>query len=238
MSRNFELLKKLDREWAIPAVDKSEPDLLEPAGLRPSVGAHTYEELNKLGQRLFLAGEHTSRCVLFTGAAPGVGCSWIAVHTAHVLCSQTTAQVCLVEADGARAGICEHLGIANGAEFTEGPAAADNPLRASDRKVGGNLWVLPVAVGLPSRQRVEAQLLRLRREFDFVLLDAPPVGNSRSLTLGTLADGAVLVLKAGRTPRSAVRLAVEELETAGIKVLGTVLNQREYPIPDTIYKRL
>jgi non-specific protein-tyrosine kinase len=236
MSRNFELLKKLDREWAIPAADKSEPDLVEPVGLRPSVGARTYAELNKLVQRLFLA-EHNSRCVLFTGAAPGVGCSWVAIHTAHVLCSQTTAQVCLVEADDARAGIREHLGIANGAESTE-PAAADDPLRASDRKVGGNLWVLPVAVGLPFRQRVEGQLFKLRREFDYVLLDAPPVGNSHSLTLGTLADGAVLVLKAGRTPRPAVRLAVEELESTGIKVLGTVLNQREYPIPDTIYKRL
>jgi Mrp family chromosome partitioning ATPase len=64
------------------------------------------------------------------------------------------------------------------------------------------------------------------------------VVGSSSLTLGTLADGVVLVLKAGHTRRPAVHLAITELEGAGVKVLGTVLNQRDYPIPDAIYKRI
>ena len=90
-----------------------------------------------------------------------------------------------------------------------------------------------------SRPRVEARLLELRNQFDHVLVDAPPVAASSGfLTLVTLAEGVVLVLKAGHTRRPAVLLAIEELETAGVKVLGAVLNQREYPIPEAIYKML
>jgi len=58
------------------------------------------------------------------------------------------------------------------------------------------------------------------------------------LNAAILADGAVLVLKAGHTRRPVARLAIAELEAAGVKILGTVLNQRDYPIPEAIYKRI
>jgi Mrp family chromosome partitioning ATPase len=48
----------------------------------------------------------------------------------------------------------------------------------------------------------------------------------------------VLVVKAGETRRDAVRSAIQQLESAGAKLLGTVFNQQEDRIPDAIYKRL
>jgi len=244
MSRNFELLEQLDKERRGAAADyREERDLTTPAALRPNRGTRTYAELNKLVQRLFLSGPTPSRHVVFTGAGPGVGCTWICVHTTKVLCSQTAGSVCLVDTNTSSSSVREHFNLPNGPGFFEA-LVQDGPIHAFTQKVGNNLWVVP-ADGSPatavvrSRQRVEARLLELWRQFDYVLFDAPPAaGSSGSLTLATLADGVVLVLKAGHTRRHAVRLVIGELESTRVKVLGTVLNQREYPIPDPIYKRL
>ncbi len=56
--------------------------------------------------------------------------------------------------------------------------------------------------------------------------------------LGAVSDGAVLVLKANSSRKETARNAVQELQTAKVRVLGAVLNQRTFPIPDAIYNRL
>jgi len=244
MSRNFELLDQLEKERRNAlATYGPGPDLTTPAGVKPNVGTRTYEELNKLVQRLFLSGRTPRRHVVFTGAEESVGCTWICVHTAEVLCCQTAGSVCLVDTNRGSPGIREHCDVTTGAGFAEA-MVEDGPMHTFARRVGSNLWVVPAGdcstVHIVfSRPRVEARLLELRRQFDYVLLDASPVAaSSEFLTLVTLSDGVVLVLKAGCTRRPTVRLAIEELETAGVRVLGAVLNQREYPIPEAIYRRL
>ena len=193
-------------------------------------------------QRLFLSGPTPSRQLVFTGTGPGVGCTSVSVHTTEVLCSQTTGSVCLVDTNMNSSGFREYFNLPDGAGFTDA-LAQDGPVDRFVRRVRRNLWVLtggnPAKELVSFRPRLEACLLKLRGQFDYVLLDTPPVATgSGSLTLATLADGVVLVLKAGHTRRNVVRMAIAELEAAGVKVLGTVLNQRDYPIPEVIYKRL
>jgi Mrp family chromosome partitioning ATPase len=51
-------------------------------------------------------------------------------------------------------------------------------------------------------------------------------------------DGVLLVLEAGKTRRHVAIRAKKELEEAGGKLLGVVLNKRRYHIPERVYKRL
>jgi len=236
MSKNFELLRQFEGEWRSPAVD----DHLEPLGPAANLGVkivgRTYDELCRLVHRLFQPGADAARCVLFTGAAPSVGCTWVTAHTAKVLCSRTSAQVCLVGMDTHEHQLREHFDYCN---------AGESDLRSPQpQRIATNLWIL-TADKLHSKdiasspQPQEALLTDLRRRFDYVLLDAPAVAsNSLASSFGAFIDGAVLVLKARHTRRPVVQLAVERLESAGVKILGTVLNQRDYPIPQSIYKRL
>jgi Mrp family chromosome partitioning ATPase len=242
MSKNLQLLEQLDQERRRTLADcRGEPDFT--SALRPNIATRTYHELDKLVQRLFLSGPTLSRLVVFTGAAPGVGCTWISVHTAEVLGCQASGSVCLVDASTSSTGARERFNIPNGRGFADA-LTQNEPIDSFSTRVGSNLWIVaatgkPAASDVFSRRRVEARLLELRRQFDYVLIDTPSVAaSSDSLTVGALADGAVLVVKAGHTRRPAVRLGIEELERAHVKVLGTVLNQREYPIPEAIYKRL
>ena len=56
--------------------------------------------------------------------------------------------------------------------------------------------------------------------------------------LARFAEGVVLVLKANSSRRDSTRDTIQELRASNVRVLGTVLNQRTFPIPDRIYKHL
>ena len=90
-----------------------------------------------------------------------------------------------------------------------------------------------------SSDRMRAILPELQREFDYVLIDAPPIeSGDDSIILGRGAEGIVLVLRANTSRREAARKAVQNLESANVRVLGAVLNRRTFPVPESIYRKL
>jgi Mrp family chromosome partitioning ATPase len=79
----------------------------------------------------------------------------------------------------------------------------------------------------------------MRTAFDYVLIDAPALSTCNdAILLGGLSDGVVVVLKANTSRRETARKAVQDLHAANVRVLGAVLNQRTFPIPEAIYKKL
>jgi Mrp family chromosome partitioning ATPase len=55
--------------------------------------------------------------------------------------------------------------------------------------------------------------------------------------LGQLADGVILVLEAHTTRKAAARKIKESLG-AQSRILGIVLTERRFPVPERIYRRL
>jgi Mrp family chromosome partitioning ATPase len=75
--------------------------------------------------------------------------------------------------------------------------------------------------------------------FHRVVIHSSPLGVAGdSLPLGRWTDGVVLVLEAHSTRREAARRAKENLEMADVRMLGVVLNNRTFPIPESLYRRL
>jgi Mrp family chromosome partitioning ATPase len=58
------------------------------------------------------------------------------------------------------------------------------------------------------------------------------------IALGSSSDGIIVVLKANTSRRETARQALQEIQNAKTRVIGAVLNQRTFPIPDSIYKKL
>jgi len=82
-------------------------------------------------------------------------------------------------------------------------------------------------------------MTELRTQFDYVLIDTPAIASSNDATvLGSSTDGLVMVLKANSSRRESARGAIHDLRAAKVKVLGAVLNQRTFPIPQAIYDKL
>ena len=120
------------------------------------------------------------------------------------------------------------------------------PIRKYVQKLSTpNLWFLPSGrnsapmAAVTSSSRLASRILELRQEFRFALMDSPPVNiYSDALPLVQAADGVILVVAANSTRRDAACKAKACFESAGANVLGVVLNNRTYPIPQTIYNRL
>jgi len=109
----------------------------------------------------------------------------------------------------------------------------------------GNLWTVPPGVvtaeaeGVPTSDRLRSRIVELGDEFDHLLINAPPAGSSAdAVLLGQIADGLILILEANSTRRETARRVTETLEAAKITVLGAVLNNRTFPIPEALYRKL
>lgn len=78
---------------------------------------------------------------------------------------------------------------------------------------------------LLSGVRMRALLQELIKRFDLVILDTPPVlATADARILGGIADGVLLVVRAGQTERLAAQRAQHQLTQAGARLLGVVLN--------------
>jgi Mrp family chromosome partitioning ATPase len=76
-------------------------------------------------------------------------------------------------------------------------------------------------------------------EFEYVVIQGPAAGaSSEAALLGQLTDGIILVLGARKTRRATAQSIKETLEAAHCRILGTVLMERTFPIPERIYRRL
>ena len=96
----------------------------------------------------------------------------------------------------------------------------------------GNLRLLPSGSPTPNisallhSPRARQFLTRVRREFQMVIIDSPPMLNMPDArVLGRMADGVVLVVRSAQTTREAAAAAAQRLKEDGTRVLGTILNE-------------
>ena len=197
---------------------------------RRSVAGEEMRLLRAALQRISKAGGQS--CVAVTSALPGEGKSTVALGLAAVL-ARAGRRVLLVEADLRRPTISEILGLAPApgldewltADLTRIPVRRMGPGGFFLLVAGGRQVKNPEGLGTPA---MEALLGGARRDFDFVLLDTPPVLSVADTTLlQDLLDGLLVVVRSRVTRRDAIVEAVRRFDPG--KILGMVLNDhRDY----------
>lgn len=69
-------------------------------------------------------------------------------------------------------------------------------------------------------------LNELSKDYRYVFVDAPPLGLvSDAEKIGSMCDGAILVIRSGEITRAEVKNSIKKLERSGCKILGVVLNR-------------
>ncbi len=186
---------------------------------------------------LFASGARTQcQVVVVTSPEKGDGKTTVSINLAVAL-ARTNRRVVLVDGDLRRPRLYQVFDLPT----TWGLAALLNEKEQiqdveADRvavatEVNG-LFVIPtasVADGEVSTmlhsERMRQLIRRLRRDYDVVLIDTPPMlAVSDARVLGSLSDWALLVLRAGKTTREKAAAAQDCLGDDGIPVVGTVLN--------------
>jgi hypothetical protein len=114
------------------------------------------------------------------------------------------------------------------------------PIRQFAQRIHKNVWSVPArSAGSDScdRSSLCKYMAELRREFEYSIVAAPaPCVSSTALEMARFADGIILVLSAQHTRRVTALKVKNAL--GRVRLLGTVLSDREFPIPTSIYRRL
>jgi Mrp family chromosome partitioning ATPase len=246
MSRNFELLLQAEQLLgaAVPKMPRAAVDREETHAAAASVAdldEPGHEEMLRLVQQVFFSANGSApRQVVFCGVDNDEGSSLICQRTGRVLAAQTSRPVCIADASRRSRSARGLFEVGPGPFIVEAGRSA----REQCRKLGENLWLAPASAletdnGSASVSDLRLRLEALRREFDYVLVDAPPAAlYSHTALLGQAADGIVLVLEANATRRIAAKKVKETLEGSSVRLLGTVLNNRTFPVPEKLYRRL
>lgn len=249
MSRNFELLHEAGRvqEMLRQRLEvTASPSVVVGGTPAVQIDGLAREEVTKLVQSLFLMnGPQRTRQVVFVGTEPGNGTSWMCAHAGEILAAQAVGSVCVVDCNVVSPTLHEQFHVQNHFGLADALLGTESIRQYVQQLSRPNLWLLSGGSqneksreGL-TQETMRRRMLELRAEFDFVLLDVAPLslGNYAAI-LGSWCDGVALVVKANSTERKGARQAVKDIQAANAQVLGAVLNQRTFPIPEGIYNRL
>ncbi len=204
------------------------------------------EESLKLVQRLFLTpGQPRPKAAMFAAIDSGNGCTRLCATVAESLAENVSGSVCLVEGNFRSPSLPSVFGIDNHHGLADS-LRQQGAIRQFAKQMGReNFWLLSSgllrrdSLSLLNCDRMKERVAELRKEFDYLLIDAPPLNAyADAMVFGQLVDGVVLVLEANATRREVALRVTERLRAAKIPVLAAVLNKRTFPIPTVLYKRL
>ena len=197
--------------------------------LDQEISAQSREQYRRLAASLHHAqATNGTKVIMVTSAAVGEGKTLTSSNLALTLSESYQKRVLLVDADFRRPsvhavfGVPSHNGLADG-------LMSDNQ-RVQVCQFSERLSVLPG--GQPSSDPIAAltsermrQLVDEAREnFDWVILDTPPVTLLTDASLvASITDGAVIVVKAGSTSCDLVERTVQALGRE--RIFGVVLNR-------------
>ena len=207
----------------------SDPEL---AGMPSLNGRHTpaAEGLRKLRTNLrFVGVDKPLQSFVVTSANEGEGKSTIAANLAALLADSGRPTV-LIDADMRRPRVATLFEMDNSVGLSQVlVGAADLP--SSLIAVKDNLDLLPSGQTPPNPSELVGSdrmrlLIRELSKTRVVVIDAPPLlPVTDAALLSTGVDGALLVVGYGKTHKEHVALAARNIEEAGGRLLGFVLNQ-------------
>lgn len=170
------------------------------------------------------------KTILITSPNQGNGKTTIASNLALSI-SQGEQEVVLVDADLRRPAIHKVLGIEKSpglSELIRNKITIDSAVRQ-----WGDEGLKVVTTGnVPSNvteivgsKRIGAILGDLRRDFEIVIVDAPPLIIADAYNLATRVDGVILVMVPGETTVEQARTIKEQLDRSNAHLLGIVFNK-------------
>jgi hypothetical protein len=227
------------------------PPIVAPWNDRVIDGSHAWtpanfarEQIRGLVRQVFFSNaSQPVRQVVISGADSQTDVSSICRQVGEALAAETQAGIAVVGCGAEILDAAETEQPFGGRRMVEGQASRPQA------SVKSNLWFISNsgvanAKRSPFRSNAEshvayARLAELRREFEYSIIASAPAGESSdAAAMGQLADGVVLVLAANRTRRATARRIMDSLRTARVHLLGLVLSDRTFPIPEGIYRRL
>ncbi len=188
--------------------------------------------------------DHPPQVILVTSALPREGKTTAAANLAVTL-AQLGDKTVLVDADLRKPGVGRLLNLGTGkyaglSSYLAGVSTLD--LVTVPHPVIPNLAAIPTGplppnpADLLSSHKLTEAIAELRTKYKFVVIDSPPImAATDAVILSVLADGVLLVVRSGETPKEAFTRTRDLLVSVKCHLLGVVLNAVDSSAPDYYY---
>jgi capsular exopolysaccharide synthesis family protein len=207
-------------------------------------GGAVTEEYRAVRTSLLAQNPDERFCYLITSANVGEGKSVTAANLALVMAERIDRRTILVDCDLRKHMLANYLSADNVPGMVELLHTKATLKQAIQPTVYPNLFFLPAGevpeeevAELVGRPELEEIVAELRRQYDYVIFDSPPINVvSDAGMLGQAAGEALLVVRMHKTHRESVDKALRLLHAANVKPAGIILTHRRFLIPNYLYR--
>lgn len=203
------------------------------------LGALSYgpeEALNRLRVNVNFCGDRFKK-ILITSSVPNEGKSFVSMNLWRLL-AETGKKTIIVDADIRKSVLRTRHRISFEGDkllcledYLSGQAKLEDVVYETNIENG---YIIPTAytVSNPAiliqSEYFSEMLNRLAEEYDYVLVDTPPLtAVADGDMIASQCDGAILVVRSGMTSRRLVATSLKQLQNANCELMGTVLNRVE-----------
>ncbi len=191
------------------------------------------EALNRLRINIKFSG-HSTKKIIVTSTVPNEGKSFISVYLWKML-AEAGFKTAFIDLDLRKATASNRYKVKTDEEvkgmdyYLSGIAEYDDVVYSTNVENGYFVPctnVLENPTVLLEDPKFKELLDNLSQEFRYIIIDSPPLDNvADGALIASMCDGAVMVVRSGYVSKKVIRRAVDQLETVGCKLLGTVLNR-------------
>jgi polysaccharide biosynthesis transport protein len=193
---------------------------------------------------LLSQADRPPQVILVTSALPREGKTTAAANLAVTL-AQLGDRTLLIDGDLRKPGVGRLLNLADGkypglSSYLAGVSSLD--LVTVPHPAIPNLVAIPTGplppnpADLLSSHRLADAIRQLRSEYKFIVIDSPPImAATDAVIVSVQADGVLLVVRSGETPKEAFTRARDLLTSVKSRLLGVVLNAVDSSAPDYYY---
>ena len=223
----MKILKKRSKKYN--ALDSKLP-------LHKNLGFAAMEQYKLLRTNLSFVLPEDIKCPVIgvTSSGRGDGKSTTSVNLAYVLAADKK-RVLLIDCDLRLPSLAKKMGIHGNPGLTNLLVSFDlSDLEQFRSNVLENWYILPSGVLPPNpsellgSQKMQKLLKLLSEQFDYIILDLPPVSVvADALAVSKLVTGMILVVRQDYTDKKDLEICVRHLELSGVNVIGCVLNDNK-----------
>ena len=171
--------------------------------------------------------------ILFTSTKQNEGKSTVISNVAYSFSKLENCKVLLMDLDLRNPSVHKMFGVSNTYGLMDN-LKHNRPLEKCIHKIEENIHVLPTGAMPPnpseilSSKKMAKFLEDIKSHYDYIFIDAPPVGVVSDATIiSSNVDGVMYVVGAKETDLSHAQVAIDNLKKADANIIGSVLNKYE-----------
>lgn len=201
------------------------------------------EAYRALRTSLLLSSANSPTVIVITSSFAREGKTTTAVNLATVL-AQMGKPVLLIDGDLRRPRLqrvfrnLKNVGLVNYLAANEPLASVIQPTEVPNLSIIASGPVPPNPSELLGADRMKQLIHEVRTKFAYVIFDSPPVlAVTDAIVLASNADGVVLCVRGGHTPRELVARSADRLRQSNSRILGAMLNNLDLQQYGYAYKK-